>query len=197
MHSDRLRSQIEFLLEIDKLKSILRQTLLTDGRRRENSAEHSWHLSIMAILLAEYAKDHPVDLFRVLKMLLIHDLVEIDAGDTYCYDEAGNADKAEREEQAAKRIFGLLPDDQAAEFHHLWQEFELRETAEAKFAAALDRLQPLLHNYQTDGRVWQKHGINSHQVYSRNQSIEEGAPDLWQYAVRIIVDCIDRGWLAK
>jgi len=197
MHSDRLRSQIEFLLEIDKLKSILRQTLLTDGRRQENSAEHSWHLSIMALLLAEYAKDQPIDLFRVLKMLLIHDLVEIDAGDTYCYDEAGNADKAEREKQAANRIFGLLPDDQAAQFHNLWQEFELRETAEAKFAVALDRLQPLLHNYQTDGRVWRKHGINSNQVYSRNQSIEEGAPDLWKYAVQIILDCVDRGWLAK
>lgn len=117
MHSDRLRSQIEFLLEIDKLKSILRQTLLTDGRRQENSAEHSWHLSIMAILLAEYAKGQPVDLFRVLKMLLIHDLVEIDAGDTYCYDEAANADKEKREKQAAERIFGLLPNDQAAEFH--------------------------------------------------------------------------------
>lgn len=197
MHSDRLRSQIEFLLEIDKLKSILRQTLLTNGRRQENSAEHSWHLSIMALLLAEYAKEQPIDLFRVLKMLLIHDLVEIDAGDTYCYDEAGNADKAEREKQAAERIFGLLPDDQAEQFHNLWQEFELRETAEAKYAAALDRLQPLLHNYQTDGRVWREHGINSNQVYSRNQSIEEGAPDLWQYAAQMILDSIDRGWLAK
>lgn len=197
MHSDRLRSQIDFLLEIDKLKSILRQTLLTDGRRQENSAEHSWHLSIMALLLAEYAKDQPIDLLRVLKMLLIHDLVEIDAGDTYCYDETGNADKAQREKQAADRIFGLLPDDQAAEFHSLWQEFELRKSAEAKYAAALDRLQPLLHNYQTDGRVWRKHGINSNQVYSRNQSIAEGAPDLWQYAAQIILDSIERGWLEK
>lgn len=197
MHSDRLRSQIEFLLEIDKLKSILRQTLLTDGRRQENSAEHSWHLSIMAILLAEYAKGQPVDLFRVLKMLLIHDLVEIDAGDTYCYDEAANADKEKREKQAAERIFGLLPNDQAAEFHGLWQEFELRKTAEAKFAAALDRLQPLLHNYHTDGRVWRRHRVDSKQVYRRNQSIEESAPDLWQYAAQIILESIDRGWLTK
>lgn len=194
---NRLRRQIEFLLEIDKLKGIVRQTLLTDGSRRENSAEHSWHLAVMAMVLSGYAKEEKIDLLRVLKMVLAHDLVEIDAGDTYCYDEDGNIDKLEREKKAAERIFGLLPEEQAAEFRELWDEFEARETAEAKFAAALDRLQPLLNNYRTYGQMWQKHGIGSGQVIARNEHIDEGAPALWEYAAELIRDAVAKGYLAQ
>lgn len=196
MDFDRLRRQIEFLVEIDKLKSIVRQTLITDGSRQEDSAEHSWHLAVMAMILSEYATEG-IDLLRVLKMVLAHDLVEIDAGDTYCYDEDANHDKLQREQKAAERIFGLLPEDQAAELRVLWDEFEARETAEAKFAAALDRLQPLLNNYRTRGQMWRKHGVKSGQVIARNRLIEEGAPDLWEYAGGLIRDAIERGYLAK
>jgi len=182
-------------VEIDKLKGVVRQTLLTDGSRQEDSAEHSWHLAVMAMVLSEYAKEEEIDIFRVLKMILVHDVVEIDAGDTYCYDEDGNEGKLEREEQAAERIFGLLPREQSAEFRALWEEFESRETAEARFAAALDRLQPLLNNYRTRGRMWQKHGIRSSQVVLRNQPIDDGAPDLWEYAANMIRDAVSKGWL--
>ena len=197
MDSDRLEKQIRFIVEIDKLKSIVRQTLVTDGSRQEDSAEHSWHIAVMAIVLSEYAKDRVIDIARVLKMALIHDLVEIDAGDTYCYDEDGNEDKLERERKAAERIFGLLPKDQSEEFRRLWDEFELRETAEARFAAALDRLQPLLNNYSTNGRMWQKHRIKSSQVFSRNRPIEDSSPTLWKYAVDMILDAISKDWLAE
>lgn len=195
MDIDRLAKQIEFVVEIDKLKGIVRQTLLTDGSRQEDSAEHSWHLAVMVMVLSEYAQEEGIDLLRVLKMVLVHDLVEIDAGDTYCYDEDGNEGKLEREKSAAERIFGLLPREQSTEFYALWDEFESRKTAEARFAAALDRLQPLLNNYRTRGRMWQKHGINSSQVVSRNQLIEDGAPDLWKYAANMIRDAVRKGWL--
>jgi len=148
----RLLQQMQFVVEIDKLKRVLRQTLLTDGSRRENSAEHSWHIALMAILLSEYATE-PIDILRVVKMLLLHDLVEIDAGDTFCYDDRGHESKAEREMQAADRLFSLLPPDQASEFRALWDEFEAQETADAQFASTLDRLQPLLNNHQTQGHT--------------------------------------------
>ncbi len=197
MDSDRLEKQIRFIVEIDKLKSIVRQTLVTDASKQEDSAEHSWHIAVMAIVLSEYAKDRAIDIARVLKMALIHDLVEIDAGDTYCYDEDGNEDKLERERKAAERIFGLLPKDQSEEFRRLWDEFELRETAEARFAAALDRLQPLLNNYSTNGRMWQKHRIKSSRVFSRNRPIEDSSPTLWKYAADMILDAISKDWLAE
>lgn len=197
MDSDRLKKQINFIVEVDKLKNIVRQTLVTDGSRQENSAEHSWHIALMAMLLEEYAKDPSMDMTRVLKMVLIHDLVEIDAGDTYCYDADGNEGKLDREQKAAERIFGLLPDDQSEEFRRLWDEFELRETAEARFAAALDRLQPLLNNYSTNGRMWQKHRIKSSQVFSRNQPIEDASPTLWEYAADMILDAVNKDWLRK
>ncbi len=196
MDLERLSQQIEFLVEIDRLKSIVRQTLLVDGSRHENSAEHSWHLAVLAMVLAEHAKA-PVDLFRVLKMILVHDLVEIDAGDTYCYDEEGNRDKAEREERAADRIFSLLPQDQAVEFRSLWEEFESRQTQDAVFAAALDRLQPLLNNFRTGGAMWLKHGIRKEQVYSRNSPMEQGSAVLWDYAERMIKDAISKGWIGE
>ena len=196
MDLKRLSQQIEFLVEIDSLKKIVRQNLLVDGSRQENSAEHSWHLAVLAMVLAEHSRT-PVDLSRVLKMILVHDFVEIDAGDTYCYDEMGNRDKAEREEKAADRIFSLLPPDQAAQFRSLWEEFESRQTADAIFAAALDRLQPLLNNFRAGGVMWLKHGIRKEQVYSKNSPMEQGSAVLWDYAERMIKDAISKGWIGE
>ena len=192
MDDDRLEKQIQFILEIDKLKRVLRQTILTDRSRQENSSEHSWHIAVMALFLSEYARDKRVDLFRVIKMLLIHDLVEIDAGDTYCYDDRGVEDQAGREQKAADRIFNLLPPDQAKELRDLWDEFEARTTPESRFADALDRLQPFLHNYATQGHMWKKNRIKSEQVISKMQPMENGAPDLWQYARAQIDDAIKK-----
>jgi putative hydrolase of HD superfamily len=192
--SDRLGQQIQFVLEIDKLKGVLRQTLLTDGSRQENSAEHSWHIALMAVLLAEYAPV-PVDVLRVVKMLLVHDLVEIDAGDTFCYDVQGNQSKAERELQAADRLFGLLPPDQATELRALWDEFEAQQTSDAQFAAALDRLQPLLNNWRTEGHTWQKHNVTRDRVLHRMAPIETAAPELWQLVQQILDECVGAGYL--
>lgn len=194
MQNNRLERQLQFILEIDKLKLILRQTLLTDGSRRENSAEHSWHLAMMAILLAEYAPTQ-IDVLRVIKMLLVHDLVEIDAGDTFCYDVQSNENKAMREAEAANRLFGLLPEDQGVELRNLWEEFEAQETGEARFATALDRLQPFLHNQHTKGGTWQIHGITREQVQRRMQPIEEGAPLIWPFVQKVIEDCVEAGYL--
>lgn len=194
MQNNRLERQLQFILEIDKLKLILRQTLLTDGSRRENSAEHSWHLAMMAILLAEYAPTQ-IDVLRVIKMLLVHDLVEIDAGDTFCYDVQSNENKAMREAQAATRLFGLLPEEQGVELRNLWEEFEAQETAPARFATALDRLQPFLHNQHTKGGTWQIHGITRDQVQRRMQPIKEGAPLLWSFVEKVIEDCVEAGYL--
>jgi putative hydrolase of HD superfamily len=196
MDLKRLEQQIAFVREVDKLKSIDRQTLLTDASRRENDAEHSWHLALMALLLGEYAGARDLDLLHVIRMVLIHDLVEIDAGDTYCYDQAGYADKSQRETAAAERIFNLLPPDQAAEIRSLWDEFEASETAEAKFANALDRLQPLMHNVFTNGQMWKRHGIVKSQVIDRNCRIADGAPDLWVLARDLIEKAVNDGHLA-
>lgn len=190
----RLAQQLQFILEIDRLKQVLRQTLLIDGSRRENSAEHSWHLAMMAILMAEYAP-HPVNLLRVLKMVLIHDIIEIDAGDTFCYDTVGLQDKAEREAQAAKRLFGLLPADQAEELRSLWAEFETQASPDAQFATALDRLQPILHNYQTQGGTWRLHQIHQDQVKQRMAPVATGAPDLWSLVEQIIEKSVAAGYL--
>lgn len=195
--NDRLGQQIAFVLEIDKLKRVLRQTWHMDQSRKENSAEHSWHVAVMAVLLAEHAAEPELDLARVVKMLLVHDLVEIDAGDTFVYDEAGAQDKPARERAAADRIFGMLPADQAAEVRGLWDEFEARRTPEARYAAALDRLQPLLHNYHTQGRAWREHGITADRVLATNCHIAEGAPRLWQLAERFIRDAVQKGYLAQ
>lgn len=190
----RLDQQIGFILELDTLKSVLRRSYLLNNTRRENSAEHSWHLSAMALVLAEHA-NADIDQLRVLKMLLVHDIVEIDSGDTYIYDTAGNDTKAVREQEAAQRIFGLLPDDQKLELTRLWQEFEARETPEAKFAAALDRLMPLLHNYHTEGRSWREHGITKQQVLNLNRHIADGSQSLWEYAESLIGDAAAKGYL--
>jgi putative hydrolase of HD superfamily len=194
--TDRLNQQIQFILEIDKLKHILRQTLLTDGSRQENSAEHSWHLAMMAIALAEYAAT-PINLLRVIQMVLIHDLVEIDAGDTFCYDTQGNQDKAIREQQAADRLFGLLPTEQQSVFRNFWEEFEAGETADAQFARALDCLQPFLHNVQTQGGTWRLHNICQGQVRQRMQAVKLGAPDLWDMVERMIEQAIADGYITS
>jgi putative hydrolase of HD superfamily len=186
--------QIEFLIEVDRLKNVLRRSYLMDESRRENSAEHSWHLAVAGLILAEHA-DEPIDVCRVLRMAVIHDLVEIDAGDTYIYDTAGAADKAVREREAAERIFGILPADQAAELRALWDEFEAVATPEARYAAALDRLIPLLHNFHTQGRSWQEHGIVAERVYARNAVIANGSEALWEFARSIIDEAVARGYL--
>jgi putative hydrolase of HD superfamily len=196
LEKERLDKQISFLLEIDKLKTILRRSYLTKGNRRENSAEHSWHLGVMAILLAEYS-NRPVDMIKLLKMVLIHDIVEIDAGDTYCYDNSAHSYKYEREKKAADRIFGMLPPEQAEDFRKLWEEFEAAETPESKFAAVLDRLMPLLHNYHTYGRSWKEHGITKGQVFERNTHIHEGSFILRKYIHDLIENAISNGYLSE
>ena len=172
--------------------------VLGQSPRKENDAEHSWHLSVMCILLSEYALEKNIDALRIIKMLLIHDLVEIDAGDTYCYDENPYENKLKREQEAADRLFTILPPDQEGEFRKLWEEFEERRTPEARFAAALDRLQPLLQNYKTHGLSWQNHGITSERVLNRNKNtINEGSTTLWDYAKELINDSIEKGYLPK
>ena len=197
MDLERISKQIEFIVEIDKIKHVFRKTLLMNGSRHENDAEHSWHLAVMAILLSEYSNANELDVLRVLKMVLVHDIVEIDAGDTFCYDEKGALDKREREERAADRIFNILPDDQAREVRVLWEEFEECETAEAKFANSLDRFQPLLHNYRTCGRSWKKHGITKDKVLGRNRPIEKGSRQLWAYVEEMIESAVDKGYLPE
>jgi putative hydrolases of HD superfamily len=195
--SSRLKRQVEFLLEIDRLKHTLRQTILTDRSRQENSVEHSWHIAMAAMVMSEHAGQADIDLGRALRMMLIHDLVEIDAGDTYCYDVQGRVDQQERELRAAGRIFGMLPDPQAAELRGLWDEFEGRATPEARFAHAMDRFQAFLHNYFTEGEMWRRHAIRRGQVLARMQPVAEGAPLLWEYVKNLIEDAVAKGYLKE
>lgn len=192
----RLARQIEFIVEVDKLKEIFRQTLNTQSRRAENDAEHSWHLCLCVIVLAEHANSPALDVLRVLRMLILHDLVEIDAGDTFAYDTARLAGQHEREARAAERIFGLLPADQAQEFRALWDEFEARVTPEAKFAAAVDRFQPMLLNCRTDGAAWRRHGVTQDRVLARNAHIAEGSTKIWEFATAMIGATVQAGHLA-
>ncbi len=194
MEMTRLEQQLSFILEIDKLKTVLRQTLLCDQSRRENSAEHSWHLAIMAMLLTEYAVE-PVDVTRVMKMLLIHDVVEVDAGDVFAYDAAGNVGKEERERAAAERIFGLLPSEQGHELRGLWEEFEAQATAESKYANALDRLQPLLHNSRTEGGTWRIHNVRRDQVLWRMEPVKIGLPEIYPVVLKIVDEACACGWI--
>jgi putative hydrolases of HD superfamily len=193
--ASRLEQQLDFVRELDKLKRVLRQTQLMDGSRRENDAEHCWHLAMMALVLGEHAGS-AVDLSRVVKMLLLHDVVEIDAGDTFLYASSdAAAAQVERESQAAERIFGLLPRDQADEFRALWEEFEARASDEAKFARALDRLQPLLHNHANGGGTWREFGITVEQVIAKKKLVAEGAPALWEFALQLIEESVRCGYL--
>ena len=177
---ENLEKQIAFIKAIDALKSVQRKTYLLDQSRFENSAEHSWAVSTLVLVLEEYAPTG-VEIFKVVKMLLLHDIVEIDAGDTLLYDEAGTASKRERETAAADRLFGLLPNEQAMQFRDIWEEFEAEESAEAIFAAGLDRLIPLIHNIATEGRAWRELGVRYDQIMQKNAKIEKANPVLWAY----------------
>jgi putative hydrolases of HD superfamily len=192
--SYRLNQQIRFLVEADKLKSVLRRNYVIHEDRRENSAEHSWHVALIAIVLAEHSNDS-IDIDRVAKMLIIHDVVEVDAGDTFIYDSNANKTKAEREESAAKRLFGLLPEDQAKLFRELWEEFEARSTAEAKFANAVDRFVAVLHNYEGRGRGWREHGIKRHQVLALNEQVKIGSTTLWDEIQKLVNAATQEGML--
>ena len=176
---ERLRKQLDFILEVDKSKFVVRQTYLTDGIRKEDDAEHSWHIALMAILLAEYSNE-PVDVLRVVSMLLVHDLIEIDAGDTYAYDKNANETKRERELKAADRIFNILPEDQAKKLRGLWDEFEEYQTPEAKFAHVMDNLAPVMLSDAVGGKGWKEHGVFENQVYGRNKRTPEGSETLYQ-----------------
>ena len=178
---ERIEKQFAFIKEIDKEKFIERQTLLTGGRRKENDAEHAWHMALMTILLSEYSNEE-IDVLKTVTMILLHDIVEIDAGDTYCYDEEGKKTQHEREQRAADRIFGLLPEDQCEKLKNLWLEFEEGETAEAKFAHTMDNIQPLMLNDATDGKMWVERKIALSQVLGRQKNTPKGSQTLWEYS---------------
>lgn len=189
---ERLEQQIKFILEVDKLKTIFRQSYIGDATRKENDSEHSWHLALMCILLKEYANES-IDVLKVMTMVLIHDIVEIDAGDTYAYDTAANTTKIEREVNAANRLFNILPSDQAIYIRELWDEFEEGKTSEAKFAVTLDKIQPLLLNDYTKGIAWRQHDVKLEQVLKRNENTSEGSIALWDYCKRIIDKNVKNG----
>lgn len=190
----RLSQQIAFIAQLDQLKQVLRQNLVMDKSRRENSAEHSWHIATMAMVLGEYA---PVELdqLRVMKMLLLHDVIEIVAGDTFCFDVEGNKDRVQREAQAATQVFGLLPADQCAELRALWDEFEQASSAEARFANSLDRFQVLLQNINTRGGTWRIHNIDKARVIQRMLPIREGIPALWPLVEHYLATAVADGFL--
>lgn len=193
----RFEQQLEFIVEIDKMKSVYRQTILIDESRRETDAEHSWHFAMAAIILAEYAHSPDINLKRVVEMALAHDLVEIYAGDTYAYDEQANEDKNERETRAAGRLFALLPEDQGARFKALWEEFDQMESSEALYANAIDCLQPLISSYMTKGKMWRKNRAASRRVYERMEKIRLGAPPLYEWVKQVIEESVDKGYLRR
>lgn len=187
MEQARLDKQFDFIREIDKEKMINRQTYLSDASRKENDAEHAWHAAAMAILLSEYANEK-IDILKTVTMILLHDVVEIDAGDTYAYDEEGKKTQRQREERAAERIYGMLPEDQGQKLLALWEEFEAAETAEARFARAMDHIQPLMLNDATNGRSWMEHGVKLSRVLARNAHTAEGSRKLWDYVKENWID---------
>ncbi len=189
---EELEQQIRFLLELDKQKKIGRQTYLADGSRKEGDAEHAWHLAIMAFMLADYA-NQTIDVLKTVKMVLLHDVIEIDAGDTYAYDTEANKTKRDREVKAADRIYGLLPERQKQEYRALWEEFEAMETPEAKFANTLDKVQPVLLNNASGGRSWREHQIKVDQIMARNERTHEGSETLWSYIRNLIEENIKKG----
>ena len=190
---ERMERQFAFALEADKEKNIIRHTLVSDGSRRENDAEHAWHAALMAVLLSEYANEK-IDVLRTVTMLLIHDMVEIDAGDTYAYDEQANLSRRAREEKAADRVFGMLPDDQRDRLRALWEEFEACETPEAKFAHAMDNLQPAMLNNATNGQAWVEHSVRLSQILKRNEITPQGSKPLWDFALsHIFLPNVEKG----
>lgn len=194
MNSEKFKKQMNFILEIDKAKNIFRQTYISNKKRKENDAEHSWHLAIMAFILSEHF-DKEIDVLKVIKTVLMHDLVEIYAGDTYCYDMKANEDKEKREIEAAKKIYSLLPDEQREEYFKLWREFEEKSTPEAVFANILDRIQPILLNYATGGKAWKEHGIYNSQVLERNKFVLENNDEFSKYLFEIIENAVNEGML--
>lgn len=196
MQTDDLVKQINFIKEIDKLKYIQRKTKLFNSDRHENDAEHSWHLAMMTLILAQHS-DVPVDVLKVLKMVLIHDIVEIDAGDTFIYDTSKNHTNTEEELIAAQRIFGLLPAEQAKEFIAVWKEFEEGVTDEAKFARSMDRLEPLLQNTSNNGGTWKEFNVDYQKVYDKKKAIKNGSASLWKYAEHLINESVEKGILTK
>ncbi|WP_041058397.1 HD domain-containing protein [Vibrio owensii] len=192
---ERLEKQLALLIELDQLKSVLRRTRVKSADRRlENSGEHSWHVALMAVLMQEHA-NAPIDIARVMKMLLIHDAVEIDAGDTFVYDVAASKEQEEKELKAAERLFGMLPSDQGDELFSLWKEFEAAQSDDAKYAKALDRLIPMLLNYHNDGQSWKEHGVTREQALTINKRIEFGSVTLWDKAKELIEEATEKGWL--
>ena len=196
MQADNLLKQVNFIKEIDKLKYIQRKTKLFNSDRHENDAEHSWHLAMMTIVLAEHS-DAPIDVLKVLKMVLIHDIVEIDAGDTFIYDSLKNHTNTDEELVAAKRIFGLLPEEQANEFITIWQEFEEGVTNEAKFAKSMDRFEPLLQNTSNNGGTWAEFNVDYQKVYDKKKAIKQGSASLWSYSENLLNKSVEKGILKK
>ena len=192
MDMERLKKQMDFILEIDKEKNIRRQTLISDASRQETDAEHAWHLAVMCALLSEYSNEK-IDVAHTMLMVLMHDLVEIDAGDTYAYDEEGNKSKEERELKAADRIYNLLPSDQAKMARELWDEFEAMETPEARFANTLDKIQPVFLNDAAGGISWTRHGVYIDQILKRDARVHEGSEELWKYAKKILDKNVENG----
>lgn len=193
--NDRLNQQLLFSAEIDKMTAVLRRTMLIDQSRRENDAEHSWHIAVMAMLFSEYAIE-PVDIGRVVQMCVIHDIVEIEAGDTFAYDVSGNMDKAAREKEAADKLFAALPTDQGQMIRALWEEFDAMDTADAKYAACMDRLQPFLHNTLTDGHTWEHGKVARAQVEKRMEIVKEFMPEVYTWISENLDHAVGQGWLA-
>lgn len=196
MNLDILLQQVAFIHEIDKLKYIQRKTRLFNSDRRENDAEHSWHLAMMALTLAEHSNE-PIDILKVLKMLLIHDLVEIDSGDVFLYDTIVNHDNTEAERKAAERIFGLLPAKQAQEFVAIWEEFETGDTAEARFARSMDRFEPILQNVSNQGGTWTEHSVPYQTVMEKTIKIQDGSKTIWDFTETLLDDSVVKGYIKK
>ncbi|MFX1403005.1 MAG: HD family hydrolase [Promethearchaeota archaeon] len=197
MDSVRLSQQMKFIAEIDKLKQVVRESWLVDASRKETDAEHSWHIMVMALLLSEYANQTHIDVFKVMKMLLIHDIVEIDAGDTFIYDKERVKDQKERESKAARRIFGLLPPDQGSEFMALWEEYEALKTLEANYARAIDSMQPLLLAYLNGGCSWRIHSLIKSQVIAKKKHMGNGSTSLWEYTQDLLDAAVKKGILKE
>jgi len=193
---DRLLKDIEFIVELDKMKSILRQTSLIGKDQREDDAQHSWHIAVMAMVLGEYSNEK-LDTGKVIKMLLTHDLIEIYAGDTFCYDKAGNETKRERELVGAEKVFGILDEDKGRELRALWDEFEEGKTPEAIFAASMDRLQPMLNNYHNNGGTWGKFNVAKEDIYERIAPVKEASDILWEYVQYMIEDAANKGLIKR
>jgi putative hydrolase of HD superfamily len=193
---NRILKDMEFIVELDRMKTILRQTSLITEDRREDDAQHSWHIAVMTMVLSDYSNED-IDVNKVIKMLLIHDLVELYAGDTFCYDQEGNKDKREREVRAAEKIFGMLQPEKGKEFRSLWDEFEEMETPEALFAASMDRLQPMLNNYYNGGGTWKKHGVAQKDIYKRISPVKDSSDRLWEFVEHMLEDAYNRGLIEK